>query len=164
MSRIPLCSPLLSLAGLARGAVRSGRFTVGFALLLMVLAGGSYAFASANTTTTLAVTSGGGAVTTVASGAVVTLTATVTVGGAPVTLGTVNFCDASATYCTDIRVVGTAQLTTAGTAVLKFRPGVGSHSYKAVFAGTTTNAASTSSTAALTVTQSGLYASTTTIA
>ena len=164
MSRIPLCSPLLSLAGFARRVVRSGRSIVGFALFLLVFAGGSRAFAAAGTSTTLAVTSQGSAVTTVASGTVVTLTATVTVDSVPVTLGTVNFCDASAKYCTDIHIVGTAQLTAAGTAAMKFRPGVGSHNYKAVFAGTTSNAASTSRTAALTVTKSGLYATSTTIA
>ncbi len=166
MSRISHCSPSLSssLGDLARRVVRSGSFTVGFALFLLVFAGGSRAFAAASTSTTLAVTSQGSAVTSVASGTVVTLTATVTAGSAPVTLGTVNFCDASATYCTDIHLLGTAQLTSAGTAVLKFRPGVGSHSYKAVFAGTNSNPASNSSTATLTVTESGLYATSTTIA
>ena len=39
-------------------------------------------------------------------------------------------------YCEDIHLLGTAQLTSAGTAVLKFIPGMGSHSYKAVFVGT----------------------------
>ena len=47
------------------------------------------------TITTLSVTSGGNALTTVAPGSVVTLTATVTAGGTPVTPGQVNFCDAS---------------------------------------------------------------------
>jgi hypothetical protein len=84
--------------------------------------------------TTLSVTSGGNAVTTVAQGSVVTLTATVMAGGTPVTPGQVNFCDATAKFCTDIHLLGTAQLTANGTAPLKFRPGVGSHSYKAVLA------------------------------
>jgi trimeric autotransporter adhesin len=88
----------------------------------------------AATTTTLTVTSGGNAVTTVTAGSVVTLTATVTVGGTPTTPGQVNFCDATAKYCTDIHLLGTAQLTANGTATLKLRPGVGSHSYKAVLA------------------------------
>ncbi len=121
---------------------------------------------SAPTTTTLAITSGGSAVTTVTSGTVVTLTATVLAGTAPVTVGQVKFCDASATYCEDIHIVGTAQLTSAGSATYKFRPGVGSHSYKAVFVGTpngaTAYAASTSSAAALSVT--GLSPSITTLA
>ncbi len=90
--------------------------------------------APAPTITTLSVTSGGNAVTTVAQGSVVTLTATVMTGGTPVTPGQVNFCDATAKFCTDIHLLGTAQLTANGTATLKFRPGVGSHSYKAVLA------------------------------
>jgi hypothetical protein len=108
--------------------------------------------APAATTTTLAVTSAGSAVTTVDSGAVVTLTATVKSGTDAVTAGQVTFCDATAKYCTDIHIVGTAQLTKAGKAVFKLRPSVGSHSFKAVFAGTKKDAASTSATAALTVT------------
>jgi hypothetical protein len=83
---------------------------------------------------------------------VVTLTATVKAGATAVTVGQVNFCDASATYCTDIHILGTAQLTSAGTAVYKFRPGIGSHSYKAVFLGTASMLASSSSASALTVT------------
>jgi hypothetical protein len=107
------------------------------------------------TATTLAATSGGNAVTTVAQGSVVVLTATVTSGGAPVTTGQVNFCDATAAGCTDIHLLGTAQLMSTGTAVLKFIPGLGTHSYKAVFRGTINNAGSSSKTSALTV--SGKY-------
>jgi hypothetical protein len=61
----------------------------------------------------------------------------------------------------DNRLVGMAQLTSSGTAVFKFRPGVGGHSYKAVFVGTKSMAPSASSTKALTVT--GLHASITSI-
>jgi hypothetical protein len=118
------------------------------------------------TTTTMAVTSGGSAVTMVTSGSVVTLTATVTAAGTAVTVGQVNFCDATAKSCTDIHLLGMAQITKSGTAAIKFGPGIGSHSYKAVFLGTpngTLNAtASTSGTAALTVT--GIYPTETTIA
>jgi hypothetical protein len=78
----------------------------------------------------------------------------------------VNFCDATAKSCTDIHLLGMAQITKSGTAAIKFGPGIGSHSYKAVFLGTpngTLNAtASTSGTAALTVT--GIYPTETTIA
>ena len=110
------------------------------------------ALAQTATTTTLTVTSGGSAVTTVASGSVVTLTATVVAGSTAVNPGTVNFCDDTAAHCTDIHIVATAQLTSAGTASFKFRPGVGSHSYKAVFVGTKTYAGSLSGMASLTVT------------
>src|SRR5271170_2112018 len=105
-------------------------------------------------TTTLAVTSGGSTVTTVTAGGVVTLTATVTVGGTPTTPGQVSFCDATAKYCTDIHLLGTAQLTANGTATLKFRPGVGSHSYKAVLAEPASFGPSASATSSLTVTAS----------
>jgi hypothetical protein len=98
----------------------------------------------------------------VTSGSVVTLTATVTAGGSPVAPGQIDFCDATAKYCTDIHLLGTAQLTSAGTATLKLRPGVGSHSYKAVFVGTTASAASASTASALAVT--GLYLTISTIA
>jgi hypothetical protein len=111
-------------------------------------------------------TSGGSAVSTVTSGSVVTLTATVTNGTTPVTVGLVNFCDATAESCTDIHLRGAAQLTKAGTAILKFTPPVGSHNYYAIFIGTpngvSRNSASTSNTVALTVT--GLYPTVTTIA
>jgi hypothetical protein len=132
----------------------------------MALCGGTVRAwaAPAATTTTLAVASGGNTVTTVASSSVVTLTATVKTGTTAVTTGQVNFCDASAAHCTDIHLLGTRQLTSTGTAVLKFIPGAGSHSYKAVFLGTTSNATSTSSDASLTVTASVKYSTTTTIA
>jgi hypothetical protein len=104
------------------------------------------------TTTTLAVTSGGSPVSTVISPAVVTLTATVKAGTTAISPGVVTFCDASASYCTDIHLLGTAQLTSAGTASMKFVPGPGSHSYKAVFAGTTNYAASSSTNSSLSVT------------
>jgi len=68
-----------------------------------------------------------------------------------VTVGQVNFCDASVAYCTDIHRIGTAQLTSGGTAVVKFQPGLGSHSYKAVFSGTNSYLGSTSTVAALSV-------------
>jgi trimeric autotransporter adhesin len=110
--------------------------------------------ASAPATTTLSVTSGGNAVTTVAPGSVVTLTAAVMAGSTPVTPGQVNFCDATSRFCTDIHLLGTAQLTANGTATLKFRPGVGSHSYSAVLAEPADLGPSASTASSLTVTAS----------
>ncbi len=104
------------------------------------------------TTTALTLTAGGSAVSSVSAGTAVTATATVSAGSTAVTTGQVNFCAATATYCDSIHLLGSAQLTSAGTAVLHFIPGAGSHSYKAVFVGTSVNAASTSSAASLTVT------------
>src|SRR5580692_3051872 len=121
---------------------------------------------AATTTTTLAITSGGSAASSVASGTEITLTATVVSGSAKVITGQVKFCDASATYCSDIHLLGTAQLTSAGAAVFTLRPGIGSHSYKAIFTGTPNGtpayAGSTSSTAGLVVT--GTFPTTTAIA
>jgi hypothetical protein len=136
----------------------------GFLLIISVsLLGGLPAHASrVATSTTLTVTSGGSAVTTASSGAVVTFTATVTAGATPITTGQVAFCDATATRCSDIHLVGMAQLTSAGTAVFKFRPALGGHTYKAVFNGTASDAPSTSSTAPLLV--SGAPLTTTLIA
>ena len=116
----------------------------------------------ATTTTTLSVTSAGNAVATVTSGTVVALTATVMTGSTPVAPGQIKFCDATAKSCTDIHILGTAQLTSAGTATLLFRPAIGSHAYQAVFVGTNTKAASSSAASSLTVT--GTYPTMTSIA
>ena len=110
------------------------------ALLVASIAIAIPASAQTATTTTLAVTSGGSAATSVSSGTVVTLTATVMAASTPVTPGQVEFCDASVSYCTDIHQLGMAQLTASGKAVFKFRPGGGSHTYKAIFLGTKTYA------------------------
>lgn len=119
---------------------------------------GQQAWALPQSTTVLTESWGGTTVTTVTSGSVVTLQATVTVASAPVTTGQVAFCDASATYCSDVHLLGIAQLTSKGTATLKFVPGIGSHRYKAVFVGrfggTSSIAGSTSTVTALTVTGS----------
>jgi hypothetical protein len=111
------------------------------------------------TVTTMTITPATGQGSSVAPGTVVTLTAAVSMGGKPVIQGQVNFCDASVSYCTDVHLMGTAQLTGAGTAILRFVPGVGSHSYQAVFAGTANSAPSTSTVAVATVT--GTYPTTT---
>jgi hypothetical protein len=108
--------------------------------------------APAATSTTLAVTSAGAPATSIPAGSVVTLTAAVRAGTTPLTTGQVRFCDATAAFCEDAHLLGTAQLTSAGTATLKFIPGIGSHSYQAVFAGTQSYTTSTSNTAALAVT------------
>jgi hypothetical protein len=117
--------------------------------------------APASTSTNLQVTAGGNPVTTVAARTVVTLMATVS-GGSPGLAGQINFCDAASTSCDQLHLVGSAQLNSAGTATLRFVPGMGSHSYKAVFAGTAGDSGSSSTASNLTVTAS--QPSTTTIA
>ncbi|MGA3326960.1 MAG: VCBS repeat-containing protein, partial [Terriglobia bacterium] len=116
----------------------------------MAMLAAPVARAGTPTTTTLALSA-----SSVTAGTVVTFTASVT-NPSPVTIGLVTFCDATATYCENSAIIGTAQLTSAGTAIIKLVPGVGNHSYVAVFNGTpfgtTANQASTSSPQALTVT------------
>jgi len=118
----------------------------------MLLACVAFAPASVPTSTTLTMSSGANPVSSggvLNAGSELTLVAAVTSGAANLTTGQVNFCDAAATYCTDIHLLGTAQLTSAGTAVLRFHPGIGSHSYKAVFLGTKAYASSESGASAL---------------
>jgi sugar lactone lactonase YvrE len=125
-----------------------------FAIPAVLLCCSPSAFAAqpkAATTTSLAVAAGGATVSTVTPKTVVTLTATVQAGGQPVTLGMVNFCDATVAYCTDIHLLGTAAVTSGGTATFKFVPGPGTYSYKAVFAGNGTDSTSSSTAQALTV-------------
>jgi trimeric autotransporter adhesin len=115
--------------------------------------------APASTTTALTLGSSGETIVengTIASGSVLTLTAKVTAGTSSVNVGSVSFCDAAVPLCSDIHLIGTAQITQAGTAVFKFIPGIGTHTYNAVFAGTpngaTAYAGSSSSTSTVTVT------------
>lgn len=74
----------------------------------------------------------------------VTLTATVTTGDKPVSPGIVTFCDASARFCEDFAVLGTAAVTSNGTASLKKVFSPGSHRVYALFNRTQTNAGSRS--------------------
>jgi len=106
-------------------------------------------FCQVVTTTSLAVTSNGSPVTNVAYASSVTLTASVRAGESPVYPGAVNFCDATAKYCTDIHILGSAQLTSAGIAVFRFIPSAGSHQYKAVFVETNTYVTSNSAISSL---------------
>ncbi|MGB2628553.1 MAG: FG-GAP-like repeat-containing protein [Candidatus Acidiferrum sp.] len=98
----------------------------------------------------------------VPTGTTVTLTASVTAGVVPVTTGTVVFCNSLAKYCEDSSIIGTAQLTSSGTAVIKIRPGIGSHSYSASFTAIpSTYLGSLSSAQSLTVT--GIFPTRTTV-
>jgi hypothetical protein len=72
------------------------------------------------------------------------------------------FCDATAAHCEDSALPSTAEMTPAGIATYKFRPGIGSHSYQAIFVGTNSYAKSASAATSLQVT--GLYPATIAIA
>ena len=84
--------------------------------------------------------------TQVAVGTLLTLKASVTSSGQPVSPGLVLFCNAAAAYCEDFNILGQAQLTEDGTASLNLMLPPGSHEIRAQFHGTTSNAPSSSST------------------
>ncbi len=114
------------------------------------------------TTTTLTATAASGSAANITTGSTIALTAAVTSASGTIKAGQVKFCDASAKYCTDIHVLATAQVTSAGTATIKLRPAPGAHSYNAEFLGTVNWAASSSNTATVSVT--GAFPSVTAIA
>jgi Bacterial Ig-like domain (group 3) len=124
-----------------RTALESGKAGLA-AIFLFVIFGLPYraiaAPGSVPTTTNLAMAADTNSLASganVPSGTVLTFVASVSSGATKLTQGRVTLCDASAASCTDIHQFGTAQLTSAGTARFRFVPGIGSHSYKAVFAG-----------------------------
>ena len=139
-------------------AIRSTIFA--FLVLILFAAGNTCALqahASTPTNTLLQLSAN-----TVSSGIAVTLTASVTAKGAAVSPGQVTFCDAKASRCEDEAVLGTAQLTSKGSASIKLFLGIGRHSIKAIFAGTTAATGSTSAAQSLIV--KGKHLTTTTIA
>ena len=134
-------------------------------LLLWITAGTSlFVLAQTATTTSLSLTSGSNSVTSVTAGTMITLTASVAAGATTIKQGQVNFCDADATYCTDIHLLGTSQITSSGVAKFHLRPAPGHYSYRAIFVGTPKTAipyaASASRAAALTVTGKAATATT----
>src|ERR1700735_5197199 len=125
-------------------------------VLAMMVTMVSAAFAAPQPTTTkLAISA-----TSVPYKTPITLTATVTSGGAPATTGLVLFCEATATFCENNSALGIAQLTFPGaTASVKIGSGpIGNHSYKAVFRANNSYATSLSNTVTYAVT--GTYLST----
>jgi Bacterial Ig-like domain (group 3)/FG-GAP-like repeat len=117
-----------------RNRKRVNGFMRAAALIAILCALTSVAHAATNhTTTTLAVTPGN----SVEAGAPVTLTATVTfttsLTSGSVTAGTVFFCNASAARCEDSAILGTAQLTGAGNAIVRLTLGEGIHSILAAY-------------------------------
>ena len=153
----------------ALGSIKAG-LAAGLLVLIIALPYKAVAApGSVPTATNLAMAAGTNSLASgpsVPSGTVLTFVASVSSGSTKLTQGRVTLCDASAVSCTDIHQFGTAQLTSAGTARFRFVPGIGSHSYKAVFAGTPgaspAYAASNSATVALAVTSPAAKAKTTT--
>ncbi|MFZ1915947.1 MAG: FG-GAP-like repeat-containing protein [Terriglobales bacterium] len=137
---------------------RGLRALLGMLLVLMTAQAAVAQPSATNTALTLSSNS-------VTTGTAVTLTASATSGTTAVTAGQVVFCNASATYCEGPAILGSAWMitsgTSAGTATIHKTFGPGTYSIEAIFQGTNSYAASTSSTASLTV--SGPLPTTTTI-
>ncbi len=129
-----------------------------FAMLLPVIMFNGLMAHAVPSVTTLSITPS----TTVNAGTVVTMTANVS-NGSPVR-GQVDFCLASAAYCTGNSVIASVQTTILGNAVYRSVPGAGSYSIKAVFHGTNTVASSSSAAQTLTVNGTGSYGTRTSIA
>ena len=98
----------------------------------------------------------------VASGTIVTLTASVVSSGKPVTQGMVTFCNSNYELCEDAGVLGTAHLTSSGAASIKLAFPAGVNSVLALFSGTAQVIASKSNGQQITV--AGTLASTTALA
>jgi hypothetical protein len=133
----------------------AARIFTQFIALILLLCTGSVPAAHASaaaTTTTLSVAPANN----VAAGTVVTLAASVA-NPAPVTAGSVMFCDATASSCSGPAILGNVQLTSGGTATMRLRFGVGAHQIKAVFIHTNANLASSSATQTITVTGNASY-------
>jgi trimeric autotransporter adhesin len=107
-------------------------FSFWAAFVILALSGVPPAHAVPLTITSLSITPSGNPVTSVQSSTVVSLTATVTIAGAPATSGQIIFCDADAVACTDVHILGGAQILSSGTATLPYIPRVGLHHYKTV--------------------------------
>ncbi len=128
---------------------------------VLVLSAAMAAWAQPSATTTLSLTPN-----SVSPDTAVTLTATVSSTTAGTITGQVLFCNASATYCEDAAIIGSAWMITSGTALgtatIHKTFGPGTYSIKAVFKGTNSYATSTSAAATVMV-SSGPLPTTTTI-
>lgn len=123
-------------------------------VLIICISASAHAFDSTGTRTTTALSISSRSVDI---GAPVTMTAKVLLGATAVRHGVIVFCDASAAHCQGLAVLGSAQLTSKGTAILKLTMGAGTYSVKAAFMGTphSTPPAASSASAAQTFTVVG---------
>ena len=119
------------------------------AILVVVFAMGMAlpGWAQSSTVTTLTVSSN-----SVTAGSAVSLTASVASGATPVTTGQVVFCDATASRCQNSAILGSAWMTTQGTATIYKTFGPGTHNILAQFKGANTYLASSSASTVVTVT------------
>jgi len=122
--------------------------------VVFLLLSKTIAFAASATTTTLAATVEGKSATTATVGSTLLLTATVESGSSAVKLGLVDFCNAAASHCTGVNRIGTATVSSSGTARIALAPDSGAHSYKAIYRANKSDASSSSATLAVTITGS----------
>lgn len=119
-------------------------------LIALVLVGYSQALsAQTATTTSLSLLSGSAPVTTVPAGTMITMSATVTGSAAPITGGTIYFCDSVNKNCA-ISPIATAHVIN-GAATFKTVLAIGSYSFTAMYVPIAGFGASTSSAVTLTV-------------
>lgn len=128
--------------------MRGRAFLTGFLCIMSICFPFFSAHAGSGETTTTALTLSS---STLLAGQPVILTATVTGSGAPITKGTVTFCDSSAALCEGAAVLATAQVTSAATASIGFYAGVGTYSIVAKYSGYRAVGGSTSTAQTLTV-------------
>ena len=140
----------------ASGIRKSNKATVAiafvmFAFICAFIASPSL-YAIAPATTTLSVAPG----TSVNAGKVLTLTASVSYSGGPVTAGMVMFCDLNV-GCSGPNLIGTARVTSNGTATVKVLLGTGTYNIQAIYSATQSVPASQSSSQVITVTGAASY-------
>lgn len=123
---------------------------------MLILATPALAIISQSATTTTLVASP----SSVTAGSVVTLTATVASGGTPLTAGQVVFCNAGAQFCQDSAILGTAWVTSTGTATIRRALPSGTTNITATYRATNLYSSSQSSPASVTVTGQQPVAST----
>ena len=154
-----MTSPCLSSVGRAISQLFRSQIGRLFAVVLVAqMVPMAHAFTPAATSTTLTISS-----SVVPYKTPISLTATVTAAGAPVSTGVVIFCDATAAFCETNSALATVQVTSPqATAAVKLGSGpLGVHSYKALYKPNSSYAGSVSNTVSYTV--SGTYASSSTI-
>lgn len=131
---------VIATRNISRSGSRLARLAAGLMGSVLILSAAALAVTPIGTITALAVSAAN-----VTAGSVVTLTATVTASGTPLTAGQVVFCNASAAYCEDSAVLGSAWVTNSGTATVRRAFATGTTEVKAVFLGTTSSTSTSTS-------------------
>lgn len=132
--------PCLSAKNKRNGVVR---WTAGIAVVAAAfLSTGKVSAAATTTSVSVSVSS-----SSLSLGTPTTITATVLAGSASVKIGQVLFCDSTSAYCLDSTALGTAQVTSAGTATITRVLAPGKHQIYAIYRSNASYATSTSANA-----------------